>query len=815
MKKHFTKFCAYSLCATLLSTTLTGCVQIETVNSDPSTKEVTSVNQTAFASSIKAKYAQEEKTTYSDPIYNVEKDHVFTYDNIAEDSDFWNLDEYDCFSVYYDSDLTQAVDVTIEKDLDAKTVSITPNLTFTFEQGKGSLSDDHTWGSRSKFWLVQNVDLQTGKQLEKPIVTVFTTKEDMNTPTLQQSLNENGFYSLSWDAVENADYYEVYRYASTTDSAFLEVTTENTSCGYDEFETEQDRAQHFEETYEGTEVDVDQNWHMNNMLNVDDAYFVVAKTNDGKHSGMSNICMLSEIASQIPLGESDDFPDEYEGDSILDLPAYVDMEMLDGSTGQFLITYQDAKITLLRDNSIMIECKIKNLPIEMQSITFRGMDWDAFRDEKESLLEREEKLSGKSATTQKNINVPYLPDSDTETDVEETTETEDPYAEETTEPEMEEPEAQETMEPEIEDPETEETTEPEIEDVEETTEPEADEPKSDSNNELQLSDRLQETVVANSALSEWIAVNMLAYQNEISLADFPEVADSELLRDALLEAYTQNPLIGIMSSADYDYDRNCLLVEYVYTKEETEHMQEESLNKAAEIVKNIITNDMNDFEKEEAINRYLCENGSYNDKIMDYINSDGTIDPEATHDFAHSFTPYGILVENLGVCESYSEAFLLLAKEAGLHAVIETGTLDGVNHEWNRIQLDNAWYTIDTTNNDSEVFPNIYFNLPDDLAGTRLLQDNDAFLDQYVGNYTSEGMEHEYYTKNNLYTEDSEEAADLLAGALENSETACVRMPADLDEASIQEIAQNAVNKANVTSCKFYYSTGLISLIKE
>ncbi len=51
-------------------------------------------------------------------MYNLEKDHIFIYENVCEE--FWNLQEYDCFSVYYDSALTQPVDITIERDYDAK-----------------------------------------------------------------------------------------------------------------------------------------------------------------------------------------------------------------------------------------------------------------------------------------------------------------------------------------------------------------------------------------------------------------------------------------------------------------------------------------------------------------------------------------------------------------------------------------------------------------------------------------------------------------------------------------------------------------------
>lgn len=120
------------------------------------------------------------------------------------------MEPSDCFSVYYDSDLTQEAIISVEGDYDAKTVTVKPSLTFNSEESQSSLGDDGTWGSRSKFWLVQNVNLQTGKMLEKPMITVFTTKEEMNTPTVTQGIAEDGNYCLSWKPVEDADYYEVY-----------------------------------------------------------------------------------------------------------------------------------------------------------------------------------------------------------------------------------------------------------------------------------------------------------------------------------------------------------------------------------------------------------------------------------------------------------------------------------------------------------------------------------------------------------------------------------------------------------------------------
>ena len=813
MKKTMMKVLACGLCAAMLS----GCNHngeknsanlVTTVDSTKDEqKDNVQTTSVELIKKMKAKYAGTETAEYTEPMYNVEKNHVFTYENLPEK--FFEQEEYDCFAVYYDSDLKHEADISISKDYENKSVTISPGMVFCYDDREGSTVDDGTWGSRTKFWLVRNVDLQNGEMLSKPVITVFTTKEEMDTPTLTQTVNENGAYTLSWSEVEGADYYEVYEYWEA-DCAFLEVTTKNTSCTYDEFQTAKEHEEHFRETYKDTEIDVTEQWAMNDMLDSDRQYFVVAKSDDGKKSGVSNICMAGDIGNQIPVRISDTFKKEYEGDNTLALPAYADIEMLDGSVGKFLIQYHNAKVSLLEDGRIYIECKVKNLPIEMYDIMFSGMEYEDFLNDTENVTKREDALAAKTITTKNDINIPYLPDKDYETSVDEnTTATLKPG--EPTEP-GETVEMGETTEPgEMVEPE--EPTEPgETVEPEETTEPEN---MTGSQSQLSFSEEAANMVYANSALSEWIAINMLAHQEEIYLGDFAESSDSEKLMDALLEAYNQNPLIGIMEHVNYNYEKNVLEVKYVLSAEETEKMQEESLKKADEIVKNIIRTDMDDYEKEEAIHQYICENGSYNNEIMNYINEDGTIDPEAAVQFANSFTPYGILVENKGVCESYAEAFLLLAKKAGLDAVIVTGTLEGVNHEWNRVNIDGQWYSLDSTNNDSDTVPNCYFNLPDELAGTMLLQDKDAFIDSCVSQYTAEDMNQEYYTKNGLTTDDSNQAAELLAAEISKKDVAAIRVQEEIDEKTVEEIAQNVCNQSGISECWYYYKAGVVSIIKK
>ena len=756
MRKIWKSAIACGLCITMLG----GCSGDNT-QKETEKKQVSQKAALEMVKKVKEKYASNETADYTEPMYNLEKDHVFTFENLPEK--YFEQEEYDCFSVYYDSELTNSMNLIIEEDYENKSVTLRPQFAFGIDnEAEGSYTEDGNWGSRSKFWLVRNVDLTTGEMLERPVITVFTTKEEMNTPTVQQSVGQDGWYTLTWSEVEGADYYEVYEYSAELDQAWLELTTVGTTASYKDFKKQVGYEKRSKERYKDTELDTTEKYSMNCMLGEDNVFFVVAKTNDGKHSGLSNSCEVKDIASQIPYMVSWDFQKDYEGDHATVLPAYVDMEMKDGSIGKFLIEYHGGTATLLNDGRIMLQCKIKNIPIQMKTMFFKGMEYEAFLEDIENVTKREDEIATKSITAEKNITVPYVPNNDAQSSVSgETKKDTDDYG------------------------------------------------------ELNISEELEKSVYATSAMSEWIAINMLEHQERIYLEDFPESSDSEKVFDAIWEAYTQNPLIGVMDEVSYDYATNGLKVTYQLSKEDTVKMQEASLSKVKEITKEIINDSMSDYEKEEAINEYLCSNGSYNNEIMQYIKDDGTLNNNAVEKYIHSFTPYGILVENVGVCESYSEAFLLLAKEAGLETVIVTGTLDGVEHEWNRINLDGQWYSVDVTNNDSDILPNCYFNLPDQLAGTMLKQDKKAFIDGNVSNYVSDDMNNEYYTKHKMAANDSSKAVDLLVKKLDSENSAQVRLTGKLGESAVEKIAQKVCNTEKIASADYYYSAGVMSIIKE
>ena len=744
---------------------------------------------------LQDKYADSENYRYAEPMFNLAKDYKFSYDVGAG---YFANEKTSGFAVFRDSDLEKSVNITIDRDYDNNKVTIVPTVVFQF-QDHVTEEIDYTWGDMSKFWLVQYRDTQTGDELDKPLVTVFTIARDLNTPTLKQSVGEDGYYKLSWTPVDGADYYDVYKYDDVAMGfADIQMTTDKLECTEADFNDVVKSRQDLKDMVEGTELENMHQWTMNSYLNIGYSYFVVAKTNDGKFSGMSNICNPMDIGNQIPVMVQDDFQSEYTGTDPMSLPAYVNVEMLDGSIGKYVIEYYGANATLLTDGSISISPGIRNLPISMQSIKITGVDYDELIKSGEKLREREEQLEGKTGSTSENIDIPYVPDSQ-DNPQDQTQENQQSPAQEN----QQNPTQENQQNP------AQDNQQTPAQDDQQT--PSSDDSSSVNMAGVELPQNVADTVYANSSLSEWLAINLLAHNESISLAGFNEASDSEKLGESFDEAYRQNPLCGIIDDLGYNYDTNSITVKYAQSKEDTLNMQQESIKKAKEIVGQIITDQMSDYEKEAAINKYLCDNATYN---FDVIGDDGDVDQSLVDQNANSFTPYGVLVENLGVCESYAEAFHLVASEAGLPSIMVVGTLSGGGHEWNRVLLDGKWYTLDVTNNDNEIVPNSLFNLSDTAAGEILKQESVCVLSSVADQFVADDMDHEYYAVNGLAVSDTNAANDLLVKGLMENGTASVRINMDLNDAQFEELLQNVVNASNLDTIQYLIMGDVIGVTK-
>ena len=98
---------------------------------------------------------------------------------------------------------------------------------------------------------------------------------------------------------------------------------------------------------------------------------------------------------------------------------------------------------------------------------------------------------------------------------------------------------------------------------------------------------------------------------------------------------------------------------------------------------------MSDYEKEYALYQW----------IVQYVKYDWTHNDVMVPTPRKSFTPYGALVDRVGVCLGYATAFQLLMDLAGVECitVAGAGSNSTEDHAWNMVRLNGNWYCVDVT----------------------------------------------------------------------------------------------------------------------
>lgn len=113
-------------------------------------------------------------------------------------------------------------------------------------------------------------------------------------------------------------------------------------------------------------------------------------------------------------------------------------------------------------------------------------------------------------------------------------------------------------------------------------------------------------------------------------------------------------------------------------------------NIAVDAIVSTIPSRAPDVVKEKLIYDYIIKNCDYNyDETLMF---DGLADD--------NWTAYGGIVNRLGVCEAYSEAFQLLCYRVGINCTIMMYDSASESHMWNAVELDGEWYACDATFDD-------------------------------------------------------------------------------------------------------------------
>ncbi len=769
---------------------------------------------------------------YNKPLYDLPKDHTFEF----ECSEAAGYVAYKAFKVFDNSDYEDITGMVYNRNVyENGKIKVVPDGTLALNENGSYNTNDGTWGSLNQLYLVQYVDLNTGEDLEKPLVTPFTIQHDLAAPSVSQSLDENNSYVLSWEAVPGAVEYRVYEHFG--DCAYkLECTTTDTSVSVEDFATQKKSENYMELLHQDLGYEQDGIAYMNTAAKFDDTmkdgYFVVVAVDAmGKQSGISKIMDVRELANRLPYTIPDRVID-VEITSVEDIPAYVDVEMADGSIQKMVIDFHGAQAYYYPDDEMMmsIRAKVANTLFNNFVLRLHGMKYEDVLANISVVTERQDDLLSKvGGMEQGEVVVKEVPAEDVpelevpepsaaptiEPSVAPTIEpTAAPTAAPSVEPSVEpsaaptvEPTVAPTAEPSVE-PTVEPTAAPSVEpSVEPSATPSVETPQESGNDNVQLMnevavvvqqtlneigmDHVNATLYASSDLQAWLAMCLIAQAEVIPVPVevFPEAANVDYLFTLLYEAHRQNPTSGLYCEAKYAYEYETLLVTYVEEPTVRLNKTKQEFEAAKRIAAEVTHEGMSDYEKVLAINEYFRINASYDfDSMSTNVEDFSTLSEQ----FMDSHSPYGIICKNYGVCESYSEAFCLTARYAGLEVMNEIGALYGGGHEWNRVKVDGSWCVLDVTNNDTDFIINGLFNVTDAQVAGVLVPDNSAIMNQ--GNYVANDATKEYYYMSGKCATDMSQAADLIAAQLQTQDTAFVRIPKNTSDAQIEAALSDLVN---------------------
>lgn len=711
------------------------------------------------------------------------------------------MDLTDSFMVYQDAELKHPLDLSgYDWNPDSGMMTIEPPVygpaeVVLMDTGHSSSpflenNDETGWGSLSQLYLATYVDKETGSPLSgRPLVTVLKINTELEqAPQVKFSQDESGSARFSWKEVPGAEEYLLFsikNYDGALDGYMnvLAVTTDT------EWTAEQSMS--MDDTYAVTMNDMFRQYLVSEdyrgELEEDDfmeddyveCYGIMAVSSTGS-SHISNLFNGNELAHMLPYAIAYNSNDEAIGNSCAgttNLPAAVGIVMCDGTISQRVIEYNKEDIEKTDgDQHYNIQYKVCGTPFS-GTFLVTDQDWSTFDQELEAIVQRQEKLKNKGGNVEADIsfiNEGELPEQDGNT--EETSVTQDRDTEGISATQGGDTEGTDTQD-----------------EAGQTGNPEAWNGK----------------ITANSALSEYLAIQMLGSSQAIDISAFPESADTSLVVDAFLEAQYQNPLILGIKEVGMDTDNSILYIRYDDDAQTMEAKRRELEEKITQITDEIITDGMSDLEKELAINQYLCDHAEYdNGALENAAENDFTYVDEKFND---SFTAYGVLINHVGVCASYSAAFKLLADAAELDSIVVTGYLDGnLPHAWNKVMLDGQWNIVDATNNDNEVIQNALFNLSDSAAYATLVEDDRFVLDTSLYDYEALSDDKEYYRITDNYFA-MEEITGMLAEKLQSTGNAALRTDYDLDDETFNQVAQEAANLAQADISGFHWM-GVIHL---
>ena len=192
---------------------------------------------------------------------------------------------------------------------------------------------------------------------------------------------------------------------------------------------------------------------------------------------------------------------------------------------------------------------------------------------------------------------------------------------------------------------------------------------------------------------EWVSINLKSNEtdfNKLIKEIFEGSYSQDIVRGAQDGDYLKWHWGGYKVSGLYSNltdGRRLYSIDYkleYYTTAEEEQAVTEKIN---ETITDLDLNSGSDYIKIKKIHDFVCDTIQY-----DYINVSNT-------DYKYQFTTYGALFKGRAVCQGYATLFYRLCREVGIPVRVITSS----SHAWNIVKLNDNYYNIDCTWDDSDL----------------------------------------------------------------------------------------------------------------
>ncbi len=248
-----------------------------------------------------------------------------------------------------------------------------------------------------------------------------------------------------------------------------------------------------------------------------------------------------------------------------------------------------------------------------------------------------------------------------------------------------------------------------------------------------------------------------------------KLEDAEKVSELVRKIVSDHPDLGYLASWRWQINDSLktvsIMFTYQYPAEQLLAMKRETEARVNDIVGQLIKPEMTDYLKELLLHDYIINHARYD---TEGIKSNKV--PFEQHD------AYGVLIDGLGVCDSYAEAFKMLLNKAGIECMVVEG--DEINtpgadndlgHAWNIVKIDGEYYHVDPTWDDpvsedgTQTLTRSYFNLTDEeMAKTHTWEKS-----KYPA---CTATKFNYYVKNGRFAENKSDVARIIRNALANKD---------------------------------------------